>query len=257
MKYVFQTTLFAWLIWGFALANFSDEDKARTSREARGFSVEIDHDQRQIVVSTRFFAARRTEAEYRQLEAIVSFWERQSYRYAYRLGKGKNALEYPVVFDVQEAAGSYSGGGFFLPDPEENPAIMHQIQVVPSQVFSGENLEDEERRVVGYVQQNFVYIADDVAWQTWIGLHESGHCLGISHTAEGIMSEELHSMMYYLTPIAICQVLAGADIQADGYSQEQFPPKATEVQELGLPARGFWQGGKVVRTNRRAYLAVR
>mgnify|MGYP006267045893 CR=1 FL=1 len=219
-------------------------------RDTRGFGVVIDHQRREIKIKAWFFAARQDPAAKRQLRAILTFWQRQNGRFVYRLKTPHGKVDYRIGFDLREAPGSYGPQGFFLPDSQVSLALLNQVEVVPKDQLDRLHPPRPQQRVVGYAPNNFIYIASDVADQTWIGIHEAGHRLGVGHHSLGIMREEVSPAQRYLPRQAVREMLASADIIGRGWrarSLARYPVRAAEVMQQGETPVGFFTQGKVKR----------
>jgi hypothetical protein len=212
--------------------------------------VEVDHTQRRIVIRSWFFAARREPSARRQLKAILGFWQKQNGKFYYRLKTAQGSVNYRIVFDLREAPGVYSEAGFFLPDPSVPLSMLNQVEVVSSQQLERLGELSPGRRVVGYAPNNFIYIASDVADETWIGIHEAGHRLGVGHHSMSVMTPEFTPSQSRLPKQAIREMLATANIIGGGMrarSLARYPVQAAEVVHHGTLPQGFYTQGKVKR----------
>jgi len=219
-------------------------------RETRGYGLTIDHEQKQIVVRAWFFAARNHPREREQLAAILKFWKRQNQRFIYRLGRGQEAIDYRIEFELRQAPGTHGPGGFFLPSPEVPTSLLNQIEVVPRQDMDRLRPSTPQSRMAGYAPNNFIYIAEDVSQQTWIGVHEAGHRIGLSHEAQGLMNPQLDHLSRRVSRRAIRQILAGGHIIGRTHHARRlarYPVEAAQVEVVGQAPRDFYVGGKVKR----------
>jgi len=219
-------------------------------REKRGFGVQINHAKREIIIQAWFFAARRDSDAVRQLQAILRYWDQQNDRFVYQLKQGKQQLRYRVVFDLREAPGTYGEAGFFMPAAEVPFALLNHVEVVPRKQFDQLDWPRSEERVVGYAPNNFIYIVSDQAQQTWIGIHEAGHRLGLGHHRLSMMAPELSPQHQHLPRQAIRELLATADIIGRGFWARQlakYPVEAASVEHIGEIPQGFFTQGKVKR----------
>ncbi|MEM9984229.1 MAG: hypothetical protein AAF804_03975, partial [Bacteroidota bacterium] len=104
--------------------------QVNVQRERRGFAVRIDTKNRKIIFQAWFYSARNTVNERKQLAANMKFWRKQNGRFIYRIGKGKEAIDYDIVFQLRQAPGVYTETGFFFPDPSVDLKILNQVEVV-------------------------------------------------------------------------------------------------------------------------------
>lgn len=176
-----------------------------------GVIVERDTCLRYITFRAWFYAAQETRSTQRQLQAILSFWKKQSGRFQYVEADG---AVYTIRFDIQAAPGSYNEEGFFMLAPDLDLRYVHQIQIVPKHVMlrmKGSQTMRSNSRIVGYTQHNFIYISADMAHYTSIGIHESGHCLGLGHHEGGIMAANLNHCRPRLTQRTINELVSVAE----------------------------------------------
>jgi hypothetical protein len=226
------------------------QEMHQVQREKRGFSIVIDHERRRITVQAWFLAARRDPDAQRQLEAILAFWRQQNGRFIYRLKLDQQRINYQVVFDLHEAPGTYTENGFFMPDRGVSVALLNQVQVLPQAQFERLDWPRRGERVVGYAPSNFIYIASDQAQETWIGIHEAGHILGLGHHSLSMMAPEFSPRQTNLPRQAIRELLATADIIGRGYHARKlarYPVEAASVEHVGDMPQGFYTQGKVKR----------
>lgn len=219
-------------------------------RETRGFGVQIDHAKQQIIIRAWFFAARQDPDAQRQLQAILQYWDQQNGRFVYQLKRDKQRVRYQVVFDLREAPGTYGEAGFFLPASTVPIELLNQVEVVPREKFDQLDWPRRKQRVVGYAPNNFIYIVGDQAQETWIGIHEAGHRLGLGHHSLSMMAPELSPQHSRLPRQAIRELLATADIIGRGFQTRKlakYPVKAASVEHVGDIPQGFFTQGKVKR----------
>jgi len=214
----------------------------RFHEEVHGYQMRVDHDKRIITISSYFYARGKDPRSYKQLKAILRYWKKQNNRFVYQLGKGDSAIVYQIVFDIQEAKGTYQENGFFLPDPRINHQFVNEIQIVAD----GDMPEgcDEYTTVVGYSPENFIYIASAFADQSWVGIHEAGHRLGAGHNA-GMMASNLLARGTKLSKKTVREILAGGHDEHTHRSLYAISPQ--NLQHIGRPPRGFYHLGKVKR----------
>lgn len=219
-------------------------------REKRGFGIEINHASRQITLRSWFFAARNTPAERQQLEAILQFWHRQNGRFVYRLGRGKQAVDYDIVFDLREAEGAYEADGIFIPVAGINLSLLNQIEVVPDHHMPKLRQPSPAQTLVGYAPNNFIYISDQVADQPWVGVHEAGHRLGAGHVNHGIMQQQGDFLKRKVSRRTIRQMLACGYIIGRSHQRQRlvnYPVEAAQIDVVGTVPRGFYTRGRVKR----------
>ena len=228
--------------------------QVNVQREQRGFAVKIDAKTKKIIFQAWFYSARNTVNERKQLAAIMKFWRKQNGRYIYRIGKGEGAIDFDIVFDLRQAPGIYTETGFFFPDPSVDLKILNQIEVVPSDQMNKLLKLASGTRVVGYAPNNFVYIAEDMADFTWIGIHEAGHRLGAGHHSHGVMNPALEQVSPNLSKAAVRQMLACGNIigKTRHHSHlKHYPVVAADIQVVGELPRGFYTSGRVKRAKKK------
>ncbi len=226
------------------------EQVQQVQRETRGFGIQINHARREITIQAWFFAARRDADAVRQLQAILHYWDQQNGRFVYQLKQDGQRLRYRVIFDLRAAPGTYGEAGFFLPASEVPIELLNQVEVVPREQFDRLDWPRRKERVVGYAPNNFIYIASDQAQETWIGIHEAGHRLGMGHHSLSAMAPELSPQHSRLPRQAIRELLATANIIGRGLcarKMARYPVKAASVEHIGEVPQGFFTQGKVKR----------
>lgn len=204
-------------------------------------------DQGEIIIRAWFYAAQNRPEEHAQIREAVSFWNGQSDRYVYRLGKGETAIDYAIRFELAAAPGRYGEGGFFIPNVGVNARLLNQVQVVPDSLMARLQARDWDRQVVAYAPPNFIYIAASHSNNLYIGIHEAGHRLGAGHS-DGAMNCTLDLVSRRINRHTVRDILASAGImgrgRVDAHRLGQFRDAPAHV---GPPPADFSRAGQIKR----------
>ncbi len=225
-------------------------------KERRGFEIKIDHETRSITISAWFYAARGTAEERNQLNSILYFWNQQNEKYVYRLGRGKQAVDYKICFDIREAHGIRTNEGFFIPDTQVRADLLNAVEIIPDSTMNpSEDIAMRDgSKTLGYAPNNHIYISDQAANLDWVGPHEAGHRLGASHVHVGIMQSQGEMVSNRVNKQTIKQILACAFIVGRGSDQNrlaQYGVRAQSVEIAGVVPQGFYTQGKVKKARRK------
>lgn len=201
-----------------------------------------------IVVRAWFYAAHNRPEEHAQIHKAVEFWNSQSGRYVYRLGRGDTAIDYPVVFELAAAPGHYDQGGFFIPAMPIEAHLLNQVQVVPDAAMARLQGRHPGSQIVGYAPSNLIYIAASHSENLAIGIHEAGHRLGAGHT-HGAMDCSLNMVTQRINRHTVRDILASAGIMGRGrveaHRMSQFRERPAHV---GTPPVDFSRAGRLCRS---------
>jgi len=205
----------------------------------------------EIVIRAWFYAAHNRPEEHAQIAEAVEFWNQQSGRFVYRLGKGQAAVDYRIRFELAAAPGTYDTGGFFIPQLNVDARLLNQVQVVSDQDMARLSSRREGAKVVGYAPSNLIYIADSHSDNLDIGIHEAGHRLGAAHAA-GAMACDLHRVSDGITRHTVKDILATAGILGQGWGHTHRLAQFRErPYHIGEPPVDFSRKGKVTRAHSR------
>ena len=203
-----------------------------------------------IVLRSWFYAAQNSPEERRQMQAAIRFWNDQSGRFGYRLGRGRQAKVYRLHFQLAEAAGHYDENNFFIPVANTNLHSLNQVQVVADQALARVPASSPQRVVAGYAPQNFVYIAASHSDNLMVGIHEIGHRLGAGHAA-GVMHCALDHPTSHVARQTIREILATAGIIGKGKQALQlarhFRARGVQLAIEGRPPAGLYREGQISR----------
>lgn len=216
------------------------------------FQATIFHEkgEEKILIRAYLYAARNHPQERQQLDAALHFWNSQSERFAYRVGKKGKEKYYPIVFDLMEAPGYYNENGFFLPEPDVSEGLLIPIEIVPDKAMKKlQKLMDNESPIVGYASDK-IYISANYSDLMEIGLHETGHKLGAGHSEEGVMAHAVDLIHMSVHKQNIREILRVAGLAArpkevkEGFGIDA--PNVTVMHDGKIP-KHFFKFGKVVK----------
>ncbi|GAB4426502.1 MAG: hypothetical protein OHK0039_44530 [Bacteroidia bacterium] len=231
----------------------AQDSKAEAKPVIQSFGVEVSHarDRKEIVVRSYFYAATNHPEEHRQIQAAILFWNKQSGRYAYEIGKGRKTLRYAIRFELAQAPGAYNESGYFMPLALIDAGMINAVQIVPDQDMNRLQPSGPDRQIVGYAPGNQIYIAASHGSNTVIGIHETGHKLGAGHAGGHAMGENLDLISLRVSKPTIREVLAAAGIFGRGKTGQRLIRHHRELgarlTHNGTPPAHFSLAGKVVR----------
>jgi RHS repeat-associated protein len=163
--------------------------------DGRDYAVYVDHDTKTIIIKATYYTQKGDADAHNSAIYATEFWNEQSGKYQYKVGKGKDAVYYDIIYqlDVLE-----------VDDPER--------QVVADKRPIGISVEGEEKLITDGTSNSYLLKPDDdpsfkkenelgntiggalvsvkkSAKDADTGAHEDGHTLGFFHMPGTIMSE--------------------------------------------------------------------
>jgi hypothetical protein len=149
--------------------------------DGRDYRLFFDDDTRTVTVIANYYV---TEQDAESAKDAVSFWNTQSGKYTYTLGKGDDAIVYNVEFDLNviEVDITEEYGDFF-----SLAAMVASDPFGAGNIFSVVNDSELRGKAGNTATGNYIRVGESYT-STSTGAHEIGHTLGIRHSFRGIMS---------------------------------------------------------------------
>jgi len=168
--------------------------------DGEDYAVYINHETKTIIVKATYYTAKGNTDAYNSAVKATQFWNEQSGKYQYTVGKRDAAVTYDVKFEltVTEVANpvaeinidrlppevaSNSGVTQLTPDQSSN---TYSVLSDADKVF--ENGEEGTSRE-GFTNTGALVKIKDSRKTTETGAHEVGHTLGLGHFFKGILTK--------------------------------------------------------------------
>ncbi len=158
--------------------------------DGRDYELAINHDSRTITIKASYYTQSGNTNEYNSALQSVQVWNKQSGNYNYVVGKGDNAVQYSVNFDLQviQVDNPYKEG-----NKDRAKYIDNSEKITPNQSSniyqllpdSDLNLDSNTNGIT--VSGNVIKVKNSRA-NSCTGSHEVGHSLGLDHFTSGILT---------------------------------------------------------------------
>jgi len=156
--------------------------------DGKDYAVFVDHKTKTVIVKATYYTAKGNTDDYNSAVKATQFWNEQSGKYQYKVGKGKEAVYYDVNFqlDVQQVdnptAEAQKDRASFIADTEKltPDQSSNTYEVVPD--------ADLDATTNGTTTGGAVVKVKESRKETSTGAHEDGHTLGFGHMINSIMS---------------------------------------------------------------------
>lgn len=167
--------------------------------DGKDYTLRINHETKTIVVVATYYTVKGNADTYNDALRSVKFWNDQSGKYQYAVGRGKNSQLYDVNFDLKVM--EVESPSLQLNYDRQDVSISNWEKLTPdksSNVFNV--LLDTDRRFSDHENGN-IYVHGITSHGNKIeiknsrlgtdtGPHEIGHTLGLDHYTRGILTSE-------------------------------------------------------------------
>ena len=152
--------------------------------DGRDYGVHFNHHDKTVTIKATYYA-KTDDVKYAQ--NAVDSWNNQSGSFTYTIGKGENAVEYTVNFELSVVEVQTTD-----PDPVKE---LGQLNAALAKDKSGEGniftvVKDKDMDGNnGTATNNYIRVAESRK-ETETGMHEIGHTLGMGHSVYGVLTSQ-------------------------------------------------------------------
>jgi len=230
--------------------------------DGNDYEVYIDHENKTIIIKATYYIKTGDEGTWEKALKATQFWNDQSGKYQYQVGKGKEKILYDIQFEliVEEVEDPNSMMTNSYTDLETGfQSIMYNgkqkgtntFTVIPDEDFkeTKNNLSKNTKGGMskdagGFVMNGNAVAVPETEKEEEISAHEVGHTLGLSHYSGTMMGENTLNLIAKLTPILVEGILSNANVVVDRYDNKS--PAGSSVKSTGSAPSGF-SNGRVIK----------
>lgn len=197
--------------------------------DGRDYAVYVNHETKTVIVKATYYTVKGNTDDYNSAVEATTFWNEQSGKYQYKVGKGKEAQYYDIQFElnVQEVDNpTLQANTDRLPNelvPEgrlttDGSSNTYDVLPYNHSRFKNDNPEAETN---GVTRGGVLVSVKDSRKETETGAHEVGHTLGFGHQIGTIMSEASNvGRSETINKTIIGQILKNAGLGKSNYHKD-------------------------------------
>jgi len=167
--------------------------------DGKDYGVYIDHNTKTIIVKATYYTVKGNEDSHNSAVQATQFWNEQSGKYQYKVGKGDDAVFYDVKFELTvtevdnpkaQANIDRFPDGVTMPEGQTKltpDQSSNTYAVLPDADKTFENGE-EGKNTNGVTSGGVLVSVKDSRKSTETGAHEVGHTLGLGHFFSGVLT---------------------------------------------------------------------
>ncbi|HCF64326.1 MAG TPA: hypothetical protein DEU93_09355 [Chitinophagaceae bacterium] len=156
--------------------------------DGNDFRLVIDNEKGTITIEAMFYARHEGNSEEMEvINNIIEFWNSQSGKFKWKIGKGDDAIEYTINFNLfVDKDVTYNESGA---PTNGNAAPANMVIVQSDKEFNKtrEMMNSDDLDAVAYL--NHIYVPKSSVKNKKIASREGGHILGMTHFGEDVMSK--------------------------------------------------------------------
>ncbi len=231
--------------------------------DGRDYAVYVNHETKTVIVKATYYTVKGNTDDYNSAVAATTFWNKQSGKYQYKVGKGKDAQYYDIQFDlnVQDVDNpTLQANTDRLPNevvPEGQKRLTtdgssNTYGVLPDNHSQFKN-DDPEEETNGFTKGGALVSVKDSRKETETGAHEVGHTLGFGHMFGSLMSEANNiGRTKTVNRTIIGQILKNSGLGKYNYHKDYQGSGQGKLQpSTGGNAPSGFDSGKVVKKKNR------
>ena len=235
-------------------------------RRSGDYEIYINHTTKTIIIKATYYTPLGDASSHARALTDAAFWNAETGKYQYKIGKGKEAIYYDIEFqlDVQEHENPMTkialeqlGEEIGPTDPEtgqESTIAITGKREIKANTYSNISRAEFDRRkselgssdvVEGFVKGGNELVVPDLAASGGdyknTGPHEMGHTLGLDHFAISIMASSTANMTPTTRPMLMDAILGNGGVTKNFLPGSTSPCK-TKIIESGQRPAGFDNG---------------
>ena len=231
-------------------------------KDGKDYTPYVNHDTKTITIKATYYTEIGKADDYNSAIEATTFWNEQGGKFQYKVGKGKEAILYDIVFDLEVKQMENPQKQLNIDKEEEQFFIELYEKEGKSKIISdgSSNIykilpdndayfknDDPNQSTNGTTSMgNYVRISES-AKKGQTGRHELGHTLGFNHKDFTIMSEAINiNRLNIIDNSIVTRILTNAGLGINDVPESQkVTAKAKFQTEFGTAPLDF-EKGKVV-----------
>ena len=224
--------------------------------DGKDYVVFVDHKTKTIIIKATYYTAKGITDDYNSAVKATQFWNEQSGKYQYKVGKGKEAVYYDINFqlDVQEVDNpilqiNIDKSEFLLEGQTKQitDGSSNAYDVLPDEHVWFKN-DDSDKETNGVTRGGALVGVNDSRKETETGGHEIGHTLGFGHQIGTIMSEASNvGRTETINKIIIGQILKNSGLGKSTYHSDYQGSGKSNLQPAKGDVPSGFNSGKIVK----------
>ena len=164
-------------------------------KDGNDYGVYVNHDTKTIIIKATYYTAKGDNDSHNSAVQATQFWNNESGKYQYKVGKGDDAVVYDIQFqlDVQEVdnpilEATNDRSTFETGKPKLTPDASSNTYGVLPDADKAFNNSNPGEITNGVTTGGAVVKVKNSKKGTDTGAHEVGHTLGLKHFLSGLMT---------------------------------------------------------------------
>ncbi len=246
--------------WQSPYAPVANNPNLNREIDGNDYSVYVDHSTKTVIIKATHYTAKGNTNDHNSAVAATKFWNDQSGKYQYKVGKGKEAVYYDINFqlDVQEvdnpSAEANKDRALFIAETDkltpDQSSNTYGVLPDTDPTFAS---KDADKQTEGVTKDGVHISVKESRKSDDTGPHEVGHTLGFGHLIGTVMSEAINvGHTSDVNKIIVGSILSKAGLGKFSYhSDYKSTAKGTLQPSTGGTAPTDFNKGKVVKSKPR------